>query len=237
MFRTSILSLAAVLLAAESTSAQVTLFTELELFEDAVAAADMMLKGIEDFEESNVPHWQIGGPLADPLQAGVPNLDQFGLGFPNGLSQPNLVMQSNLLGIGALMPAPGAGLRAVGEMEGGPSAMVGAYELEDSTDLIFPLGDKTAVGFDVLLEESPVLFIRAFDTNGVQVFEDLLFTNAGFPGPFVGLLSSVPLGRINIADFENGSELVDNIRLYVPEPASVCLLAVGIVSIMFRCRR
>lgn len=225
-------------MAALSSSAalgQVTLFTDLSMFEQAVADAGKMLKGTEDFEESNVPHWQFAGPLADPLEGGVPNLDPFGLGFPDGLSQFNLVIQSNALGVGARVPFPGEGLRATGEMDGtGPTTMVGAHALEDSTDLIFPLGDKTAVGFDVLLEESPVLFITAFDTNGAQIFEDLLFTNIGFPGPFVGLLSTVPIGRINVADFENGSEMVDNIRLYVPEPTSVSLLALGTSVLMRR---
>ena len=81
-----------------------------------------------------------------------------------------------------------------------------------------------------------MLFIRAFDTDGAQVFEELLFTKIGFPGAFVGLLSTVPLGRINVADFENGSEFVDNIRMYVPEPATVCLLTLGALGMMFRRR-
>ena len=77
---------------------QVTLFTSLASFEAALADANKVLKGIDDFEEGNIGPGGFAGTLADPLEFGVPNLGGGGVGYPDGLSLPGLAIQSNNLG-------------------------------------------------------------------------------------------------------------------------------------------
>ena len=56
-----------------------------------------------------------GDGLCDPLQGNVPFIDPAnGLGFPNGLLNKNLIIQSNIFQENAPVPAPGSGLVGLG---------------------------------------------------------------------------------------------------------------------------
>lgn len=46
-------------------------------------------------------------------------------------------------------------------------------------------------------------------------------------GDFVGVWSDDPIGRITIVSDDVSQEIVDSIKRYVPEPATLSLLAVG----------
>ncbi len=65
-----------------------------------------ILKGIETFEESTLPPSAVLA-LDDPLCGGIPNVDPTTRwGFPDGLSQSNLCVQSNIDGESAPTPNP-----------------------------------------------------------------------------------------------------------------------------------
>lgn len=178
---------------------------------------DKTPKGTDDFEEGNTPAGGLGGPLADPLVAGVPNVDLEGEGFPNGLALPNLGMNSNLLGTAAMDQVFGSGLIALGPgFLGQADTIIGANTFVESTDIFFATGEeKTAVSFDVYTNTGPDVQILVFDTANVLIGVGVV--QAGLPTPtFVGIISPVPIGRINVADAADGGELVDNVTPWIP---------------------
>ncbi len=209
----------------------VSIFTNLDTFEAAATDAGKVLKGIEDFEESNVPPGGIAGPLPDPLGS-APNE-----AFPNGLAFGNIQLQSNLLGTNATDAVPGSGLIVLGAgFIGSHTTVVGANTFVESTDMVFPDGDKTAIGFNVITNGGPSVQISVFDTGGSQIFQDVITAGAN-DSSFVGLVSSSAIGRINVADLTDFGELVDNIRMYVvPEPATFGLLAIAGLAMLRRRR-
>ena len=180
------------------------------------------MKGIEDFEPpvSNV------GPgvlavLVDPLQGNVPNVDAAGIGFPNGLLNKNLLIQSNIFEFNAPMISPGSGLVALGPGFIAPgipnSVKVGASLLAESTDLIFTDdSNKTGVGFTV---EEPIgpgfVHISIFDKLNVEIFRGQFDTPPG-EKLFLGFWCDQAIGRINIGG--PGGELVDNIQMWEDTP-------------------
>ena len=180
------------------------------------------MKGIEDFEPpvSNV------GPgvlavLVDPLQGNVPNVDAAGIGFPNGLLNKNLLIQSNIFEFNAPTISPGSGLVALGPGFIAPgipnSVKVGASLLAESTDLIFTDdSNKTGVGFTV---EEPVgpgfVHISIFDKLNVEIFRGQFDTPPG-EKLFLGFWCDQAIGRINIGG--PGGELVDNIQMWEDTP-------------------
>ncbi len=208
-------------------------------FNTAVNNAGSVFEGLEDFESGvgtqppGAPG-PIAGPLADPLQPGVANLDATGFGFANGLSIPGLQVSSNVFGADPFDAAPGQGLILLGPnfLPGQTSNIVGAVAFADSTDLIFTNGDNTAVSLDIFTNTTPTgnVQVTVFDVDGNQILQDVA-SGVSTTGSFAGVVSDVAIGRINIADPAappGGGELVDNVALYaVPEPATLCLLAMG----------
>ena len=90
-----------------------SIFFDQASFEEFVAVEEgMELEGFETFEESILPPAS-ADTFDDPLCGGIPNLPD-GFPFPNGLSQLNLCVQSNILGGAPDVPKPrgASGLRA-----------------------------------------------------------------------------------------------------------------------------
>ena len=126
------------------------LFTDTGSFDTAVNNAGSILTGVEDFESSNVPFGGLASPLADPLQAGVSNVDGVGGGFPTGLSLDAIQLQSNFLDAFADVPSPGQGLAVLnGFLPGQTSNVAGAFTFAESTDIIVSAADQNAIGFEV----------------------------------------------------------------------------------------
>ena len=186
-----------------------------------------VLKGIEDFEESNVGFGQLA-VLTDPLVFGVPNIDAAGLGFPNGLAEENLIIQSNAFEQG-LVIEPGLGMVALGQgfIDGvnvPNSVVVGAQFFAESLDLIFdPSDNHTGVGFDFIDPIGGIAFITVFDKNDEIIFKQVF--EAGGEKRFFGIWSPETIGRINIGG--PGGELVDNVEMWIPAPGALALLGVA----------
>lgn len=223
--------------------AGVMLFNDQMTFENFNILQGNSLDGIEDFSESNVTSV---AQLVSPLLPGVPNLDPFNnQGFPTGLAQPNISIASFdpvagvhvgfLVALGANLAGPGL-----------PSSVVVGPDIFDlSTDLLFgPGADHTAIGFQIIDLSGAgngLADIQVYDKNGV-----LMSTILDWPSPsgsmaFFGVWSDEPIGRINVAGQAGGGgtpggELVGNIQMWVPEPASLTLLAFGAL-VMARRRR
>ena len=64
-------------------------------FAEFVCDNGKVLKGIEDFEESNVKNG-VKIALPAPLEGNVPNVDALGMGFPTGLTEMNILIQDNI---------------------------------------------------------------------------------------------------------------------------------------------
>jgi hypothetical protein len=216
-----------------------TVFTSRTSFNKFIAGPPprCLPKGEEDFEEST----QASGTfsiLNDPLSPGVPNGP-----FLAGLSQPNMLVQSNTLGGSATLPSPRGAAGLYTEAAGGLFGdVVLANTLEDSLDLIFLDEDKCAVGFDTLtLGAAASVQISVFDATG-----GLITQGNVAPGSFFGIVLLEPhatfIGRINIFGITAGlgvREGADNISLFVevPAPAGVLTLLTAGGAALRRRRR
>ena len=207
-----------------------TTFNDQLTFESFVQQQGKFIKGVENFEEGFVPLPPGIAILFDPLEGNVPNTDPRGLGFPNGITAKNLIIQSNILGENAPFAAPGAGLEALGMgfIDGAviPNSIVvgtqffSAGVVSDSLDLIFtPVDNHTAVGFDVISPGGGPSHVRitVFGKIGNVVFEGSI--QASQQKIFFGIWCPDTIGRINIARAtgpNDGPEYVDNIQLWLP---------------------
>ena len=198
-------------------------FTDRAAFEAFNQSAGKVLKGIEDFEESILDPNDVDG-FDDPLEFGVPNLPD-GFPFPNGMTGlPNLIVQSNLLGGNPTNEDPRGvdGLAALSAgFLGAVSDMVIANIGGDSLDLIFT-DEKSGVGFNpISFFGAQAVEVRVYSTTNVFLGE--------MPSPadptgasFIGVWSSIPIGRINIFDPGNGFEGGDNIQAWVEGGGGLC---------------
>ncbi len=178
-----------------------------------------ILKGIEDFEESTLPPGSVL-LLDDPLCGGIPNVDPAtGWGFPDGLSESNLCVQSNIDGESAPAPNP-RGIDGLATASASPglwpiSDVVVAYVFMDSLDLMFSDNCPSGVGLNTMsMLGGNNVHISIFDKNGNLLLEadsptDFHGTN------FWGVWCSDSIGRINIFDPGNGAEGGDNIQMWV----------------------
>ena len=198
-------------------------------FEDFMSQAGKMLKGVETFEESNIPD---GGkvPLPDPLQGNVPNVHANGLGFPNGLTEKNLIIQANVFpGPNPPHPEPSGdpfALYVIGpnflgsnsEKVGEDLFNIGMYA---SLDLLFTEPNHTGVGFELSrFGDFPLggWHLTVYDEHDEEISK-FLVPAPPTPEPgktFVGVWSSRSIGRINIFD-EAGPvpDAIDNIQMWV----------------------
>ncbi len=210
------------------------IFTSQPDFENAAMSVGKILKGVEDFEEGNVPALGIA-VLADPLNSS-PNVDGNGLGFPTGISATNIAINSS----------GGGGLVALGDgFAGNISTVVGANAFADSTILTVTGDIKTAIGLNVI---DPIGGFGSYDVTVADPGGALLFSgvvSAGAAnGSFLGVVAGAgtSIGSIEIAALDaaggGGGELLDNIQLWtVPEPSTTLLGLLGVLGLIGRRRR
>ncbi|MHC4414460.1 MAG: hypothetical protein ACYS0G_04170 [Planctomycetota bacterium] len=182
-----------------------------------------VLKGLEDFEPpvSNLGFGQIA-VLQDPLLGNVPNVDPAsGLGFPNGLLNKNLAIQSNIVTENAPDITPGSGLVALGPgfVDPGPPAIpnsvkVGANTFLESIDLIFDPGENhTGVGFTVEDPIAGIAHITVFNKNNEVVWKEITDVPTDGSKFFFGIWCAETIGRINVGG--PGGEIVDDIQMWL----------------------
>lgn len=169
-------------------------------------------KGVlEDFENNNWPDNDVV-TITPPLMGGVPNGP-----FEEGLRNLNLWMDASN-GTDLVLLTDG--------FAGAQTDIVGANTFVETTNLHFTSGDKTGIGFDVVdLINGGMADISIYD------MDDNLIDTIAWPSPFTpqffGVWSSTPIGRINVAAQNDGGELLDNVQMWIPEPASLSLLLLG----------
>ncbi|MHC4480967.1 MAG: hypothetical protein ACYS1C_08390, partial [Planctomycetota bacterium] len=210
-------------------------FLDQAAFEDYCMQHGKLLKGIETFEESNVPDGA-GAKVAlpAPLQGNVPNVEPAsGLGFPNGLTEKNLIIQDNVfLGPNPPFPAPSGSPTALYVLGTGPpynanSKKVGedlfnsVPPINASLDLIFTEPNHTGVGFELSrFGDFPIAgwHISVYDKADVEIGK---FFVPPPPGPeptksFWGIWCDVSIGRINIWDEASPApDAIDNIQMWM----------------------
>ena len=229
MIRQSIAGLALVAFFTNVTFGQVTFFDGKSDFDAAMLAKGKLSKGIEDFEEGEIPDGA-KVTLGAPLEGNVPNVNpDFGWGFPNGLTQKNLIIQDNVT-LGASPPAPnpsgnpialyilGAGFAGSNSKKIGEDMEILKGQ-EASLDLIFSDDFHTGVGFELSQfsgfgtgDWTVTVYNLAGDVIGTVVVPSATEPNKNF----VGVSSIEPIGRINIWDENIVPDAIDNIQLWVP---------------------
>jgi hypothetical protein len=233
-------TLAAMALAwsASPAMADIVFFIDHGVFTQYAQAESKVLKGVEDFEESDAaPGAKM--PFPNSLQNGVPRPT-----FPNGINETNLIIQTNIT-LGPTPPAPnpsgddralwvnGAGFLGSNSVKVGTDEFL--YNRFSSLDLIFTTNDKTAVGVDISTFAGFDIGQGGFDVSVYDQFDNVLgvfHVGPGAPEPnkrFFGVFSTTPIGRVNIWGIFAQPQpfALDNIEMWVPAPGAVALLGLG----------
>ena len=211
----------------------VSFFLDPDEFESAVAEAGMVLKGIEDFSEMNLPPGSVAA-MDDPLDANTDNKY-----WDPGDIIDNLTFQSNLDVGGVNGPNPsienGLALFTTGFIGATHNGVV-SNTFVDSFDILsgIPNPDNhSAMSFNLVS-------LLGTDTVDVTVWdekENLLGFATGVPAPvagggFLGIvaLPGSVIGRVNIYDPTHGAEGVYEVAAYVSGPCPWDLDGTGSVG-------
>jgi hypothetical protein len=214
-----------------------TAFFDQAAFEEFNLQFGKVMKGVEDFEEAVIdPGGKI--PLDDFLQCGVPNPAGADIGFPDGILECNIILQTNVTP-GPNPPDPNPWGQHSALFVIGPgfinsnSKKVGEdlflQGMEASLDLIFTEPNHTGVGFELSrFEGYPTAgwHISVYDKSDEEIGK---FFVPPPPGPepgkgFWGIWCDQTIGRINIYD-EAGivPDAIDNIQMWMePEQDPTC---------------
>ncbi len=215
-------------------------FTDKGAFEQFNAADGKLLKGIEDFEESNVPD---GAKvvLAAPLQGNVPNVNVDGFGFPEGLFQKNIIIQDNITpgptpptvnpsGSTFALYVIGAGFIGSNSKKVGEDLEVLTGQ-EASLDLIFTEPNHTGVGFELSFFQGfggTLWIISVYDKND-NVIGVFTWPAAVEPDKnFFGIWCESTIGRIHIWDEGIIPDAIDNIQMWEEVQVPTCPWDCGI---------
>lgn len=195
------------------------------------------LKGTEDFEEGVfAPTLQVGVLLRDPLNQS-PNTDDFGNGFPQGLTQRNLYITSSRAAMG---------LPSRLFFEGFPlinSNKVGAEFDVDETWIVFPQYEHTGVGLTLDSFGLPAANqwrVNAYDPNFALLASELVDAVPGQAKTFWGIWAAPGIRLITVdalprIDGGGGFEMVDDIEMWIPSPGAGAVLALaGIAAVRRR---
>ncbi len=207
-------------------------FTDKGAFEQFNAADGKFLKGVEDFEESNIPD---GAKvvLTAPLQGNVPNLSADGFGFPLGLLQKNIIIQDNIT------PGPNPptvnpsgspfALYVIGPGFAGSNSKKVGEDLEvltgqeASLDLIFTEPNHTGIGFDLSFFPGfggTLWHITIYDKNEIEIGKFIWPAAVEPDKTFFGIWCEHTIGRINIWDEGIVPDAIDDIQMW-EEPVQV----------------
>lgn len=200
---------------------RIEIFDDRDTFRNFNRSEGKTPKGIEDYEENTLPPSSVIA-IPAPLESGVPNVN-----FPNGLT--GLANMSLTTSTGRPLALLTTGFLGI------TSDMIGANFFADFTIVSFTDDDKTGVGLDVgNVIGDPTGRIRVFSVGGASLFDGAW----PFPGPpgmaFFGIWSSDPIGRIEVEGDNGAGEMTDNIETWIPEPASLSLLALGGLALLRR---
>lgn len=210
--------------------AQCTFFLDKLEFERFNEEHGKFLKGVEDFEESNIPPMGKQA-LPAPLEGNVPNVaGPKGIGFPNGLEQKNIIIQDNVHPVQPNAPDTATSGSPIALYVIGPGFIGSNSEKvgEDlflegrhaSLDLLFTEPNHTGIGF--LLSR-----FEGFPNGGwhITVFDKSNHVLGKFqvepplaPEPdksFFGTWCESSIGRINIFDKAGAApDAIDEIQMW-----------------------
>jgi hypothetical protein len=172
-------------------------------------------EGLETFEENNLSDNNVLG-MPGPVCGGVPWVDGGGNGFPTGLDELNLCISATGTGDIALL---------TNGFFGAITDNLGANTFVDTTNIEFQNGVTAGVGFIV----TDLLNLGGSDITVYDTSNNVIGTTTSAAGrAYVGVYSDVAIGYINVAAFNDGGEMLDDISMYnIPGPASLGLLALA----------
>jgi hypothetical protein len=112
-------------------------------------------------------------------------------------------------------------------------------------DITFTLATGRSFGFDLFtLGPSVTTFVVSAFSNGVQTLNQTLTFGTGGEPHFIGIVEQDPTKWFDTVVVSSASEAnnsaafaIDNIRMKVPEPGSLSLLAFGVTTLLAAGRR
>jgi len=216
----------------------VSMFSGIFLYDNKgdfdTAASGLNCLGTEDFENST-----ISSPSAlafdDSLTQSAANGP-----YPSGLALPVTIQSNNSGGHTGTSPRGKWGLaQAEAGFAGLSSAGILANYAVDGLDLIMLTQTIQAVSFNTIGYAADTVEVFFYDINGTYLGKGSRDSNIEGSG-FVGFIAEEGefIGRVHILSQNDLQQGIDNLRVYVPEPATLILTVAGLpVLLKFRRRR